>query len=248
MILAFLLHWDTSQAIVSGEAQDIANPYLVSLVSSGLFGDSHICGGTIIGSKTVLTAAHCVDGSDASSLKVKYGGTDRTHLRTKIQVTKVIKHPNWNTNTIDSDYALLRLSSSVTNEDGNPMTTYGQLATSSPPTGSEISISGWGKKHGSDTELPAQLQEALLQALEADACNEKWSDVNPITRNMACAESESGSFCNGDNGGPVMDAAGSTIYGVMSWGENGCPADTTVRPNVYADVAAASDWIKQNTQ
>lgn len=100
----------------------------------------------------------------------------------------------------------------------------------------------------SGTQLSAQLQAATMQALEAPACNAKWSAVNPVTKNMACEESESISFCNGDDGGPVTDAAGSMIYGVLSWGENECPADTTVRPNVYADVVAASAWIEQNTR
>jgi len=247
-ILACLLHCDTSQAIVGGEAENTPNPYLVSLVSSGWFGDSHICGGTIIGSKTILTAAHCVDGSAASSLKVKYGGTNRTDLKTTIQVTKVTKHPNWASSTQDSDVAILSLHTAVTDEDGNPLSTYGQLATSSASTGTEVSISGWGKTHGSDNQLPEQQQVTTMQALEAGACNARWSDINPITRNMACAESASDSFCNGDEGGPVTDASGSTIYGVLSWGENGCPADTTVRPNVYADVAALSSWIKQSAQ
>jgi secreted trypsin-like serine protease len=181
-------------------------------------------------------------------LKVEYGGTDRTDLKIKIQVTQVIVHPNWNTNTRDSDYAVLRLSNPVTDENGEPMATYGQVAASSATTGTELTISGWVYKHGSDAQLPAQLQGTTMQALEAGACNAKWSDVNPITRDVACAESESGSFCNGDDGGPLTDAAGSTIYGVLIWGEHGCPADTIVRPNVYADAAAASAWIEQNTR
>jgi secreted trypsin-like serine protease len=249
-LFASVLQWDSSQAIVSGEAQDTATPYIVSLVSSGLFGDSHICGGVIIGSKTVLTAAHCVDGSSASGLKVKYGGTDRTNLKVTIQVTQVTMHPNWNTNTIDNDYAILRLQTTVTETDGNPMTKYGILATSRPETGSKVSISGWGLKHGSDTRLPEQFHSATLQALETDACNAKWQDSHRITNNMACAESKSGSFCEGDDGGPVTDTAGSTIYGILSWRSDGCPADTTVRPNVYADVAGGSisSWIESNTE
>jgi len=246
-VLACLLHCDTSQAIVGGEAENTPNPHLVSLVSSGWFGDNHICGGTIIGSKTILTAAHCVDGSTASSLKVKYGGTNRTDLKTTIQVTEVAKHPQWASSTRDSDVAILRLRAAVTDEDGNPLSTYGQLATSSASTGAEVSISGWGTTHGSDNQLPGQQQGTTMEALEAGACTAKWSDVRPITGNMACAESESGSFCKGDEGGPVTDASGSTIYGVLSWRENGCPADTTVRPNVYADVAALSTWIDQFT-
>jgi secreted trypsin-like serine protease len=249
-LFASALLWNSSQAIVSGEAQDAATPYIVSLVSSGWFGDTHICGGVIIGSKTVLTAAHCVDGSSASSLKVKYGGTDRTNLKVTIQVTQVTMHPNWNTNTIDNDYAILRLQTTVTETDGNPMTTYGTLATLRPKTGSEVSISGWGLTNGSDTQLPEQLQRATLKALEAGACNTKWQDVNRITKNMACAESKSGSFCKSDDGGPVTDTAGSTIYGILSWQSDGCPADSTVRPNVYADVAESSvaSWIGSNTE
>ena len=49
--------------VVGGvNAQDGQAPWQISLVSSGWFGDSHICGGSLIGAKTVLTAAHCCDG------------------------------------------------------------------------------------------------------------------------------------------------------------------------------------------
>ena len=63
----------------------------------------------------------------------------------------------------------------------------------------------------------------------------------------ACAESPSKSFCRGDDGGPAMDAIGAVVYGVMSWNADGCPADTTVRPNVYAEVSSVRDWIVQNS-
>jgi secreted trypsin-like serine protease len=79
-----------------------------------------------------------------------------------------------------------------------------------------------------------------MQSFEADTCNAKCSVGSLITKNLACAGSESGLSCNGDDGRPVTDSTGSTIYNVLGWGENGCPADTAVRPNVYADVIAAS--------
>ena len=37
-------------------------PWQVSLALYGRLGYRHICGGSIIGNKTVLTAAHCCDG------------------------------------------------------------------------------------------------------------------------------------------------------------------------------------------
>ena len=37
-------------------------PWQISLVQSSWFGEGHICGGSLIGTRTVLTAAHCCDG------------------------------------------------------------------------------------------------------------------------------------------------------------------------------------------
>jgi secreted trypsin-like serine protease len=36
------------------------------------------------------------------------------------------------------------------------------------------------------------------------------------------------------------------VYGVMSWKADGCPADTTGRPNVYSEVSSVRDWIVRN--
>lgn len=233
-------------AIINGDPQDPASPYLVSIVSSNAFGDSHICGGTIIGAKTILTAAHCTDGSVASSLKIKYGGTDRTALSKSISVTEIIQHPSYSSSTSDSDFALLHLGEALTQPDGAPMTTYAHLSTQSPPTGLDIRMSGWGLLSGDTTSLPAQLYAATLTSLEAAACNQKWSDVKQVSPTMACAESTSKSFCRGDDGGPAMDGLGAVVYGVLSWSAEGCPADTTVRPNVYSEVSSVRDWIIQN--
>jgi secreted trypsin-like serine protease len=233
-------------AIVNGDLQDPASPYLVSIVSSSAWGDSHICGGTIIGARTILTAAHCADGSAASDLRVKYGGTDRTTLPKSIPVTDILIHPSYASSLSDSDFALLHLLDPVTQPDGAPMTTFAHLSTQSPPTGLDIRMSGWGLLSGDTSSLPTQLYTATLTSLEAPACNERWSDVKQVTGTMACAESTSKSFCRGDDGGPAMDGLGAVVYGVISWSAEGCPADTTGRPNVYAEVSSVRDWISQN--
>lgn len=235
--------WLEVHAIINGELQKTANPYVVSVVVSGWTGDSHLCGGTIIGAKTVLTAAHCTEGSSASNLRIKYGGTDRLNLSKSIAVNKITQHPSYSSSTHNEDFALLILDKAVTAPDGSPMTTYAQVSTKSPSTGTDITMSGWGKLRGEDNTLPKEIHTATLSSLEATACNEKWADINRVTKKMACAESTSKSFCKGDDGGPVMNAEGSVVFGVMSWNANGCPADSTVRPNVYSDVSLERAWI-----
>lgn len=235
--------WPEAHAIINGELQKTANPYIVSIVASGWTGDFHLCGGTIIGAKTVLTAAYCTEGSSASSLRIKYGGTDRLSLSKSIAVKKIIQHPSCSSSTHNEDFALLILDKAVTTPDGSPTTTYAQVSMKGPTTGTDITMSGWGKLKGEENTLPKQIHTATLSSLEAAACNEKWADINQVTKKMACAESTSKSFCEGDDGGPVMDAEGSVVFGVMSWNANGCPADTTVRPNVYSDVSSERAWI-----
>ena len=246
-LAATAVFWPQVHAIINGDPKDVASPYIVSLVIPGPFGDSHICGGTIIGAHTVLTAAHCTAGFGASDLRVKYGGTDRTALSKSISVTEIITHPSYNPSTSDSDFTLIHLLEPVTQPEGSPMTNYAHLSTQSPPTGLDISMSGWGLvQSDGPPDLPTQLYTATLQSLEAAACNEKWSGVRTVSPTMACAESTSKSFCRGDDGGPAMDAIGAVVYGVMSWNADGCPADTTARPNVYAEVSSVRDWIVQN--
>jgi trypsin len=224
--------------VVGGTNAQIT-PWQISLVSSGWFGDSHICGGSLIGSKTVLTAAHCCDGSSASSLKVKYDGVDRTKLGTTNPVSKVTMHPQYSSSTIDNDYCVLTLTNTV-----SPSSTVAliEIADKSPASGEKAQLTGWGKTSGSTNTLPTQLQFVEMDILSADDCKPKWSDVNAITSNMICAQHKSASGCNGDSGGPLV--SGGKLVGVVSWGANGCPPDTTVRPTVYADPASQKTWIQ----
>ena len=85
------------QHIVGGDATEPNEyPWQVALVGSNP--DFVFCGGTIINKKFVMTAAHCTQGSSASSINVKVGEHDLTTSNDNAKVYKVkeiYNHPNY---------------------------------------------------------------------------------------------------------------------------------------------------------
>ncbi|OGM48840.1 hypothetical protein ABOM_003016 [Aspergillus bombycis] len=210
-------------AIVGGsEASPDSAPFTVAVISSTFFGDTYICAGSLISPKTVLTTAGCVSGSSASSLKIRVGSLEHATGGKLNQVTKVIKHPNYNTNTQDGDFAVLHLT--------GPVTLY-----------------GWGKTDKLSDKNPRTLQQLQTTFISADDCNKLWSDINPVTLNMNCdaaPEKEQGS-CSQDQGGPVVNESGELV-GIIGY-YNYCQPSSNGRPDVNNDPLSADDWIAQNT-
>lgn len=237
-----LLSAQSVHGIVGGnEASANSAPFTVAVISSGWFGDTYICAGSLIGPKTVLTTAGCADGSSASSLKVRVGSLEYAAGGTLNQVTKIIKSPNYNTNTMDFDFALLRLTHPVT--DIMPVAISEQAIL----TGAPVSLYGWGLTGKLLDESPRVLQRLETTFISADDCEPKWSDVTPITYNMNCdaaPEKQQGS-CYHDQGGPVVSESGHLV-GIMGYYDY-CEPHSDGRPDINNDPRSVSDWIALNT-
>ncbi|GJQ76784.1 hypothetical protein Trydic_g12504, partial [Trypoxylus dichotomus] len=104
--LAFLIYCFEDGKIVGGTVVNISKyPFVISLNLNG----SHICGGSIIGNRTVLTAAHCLENVSASQLTIYAGSKYRTLPRQKVPVQSIKIHERYNKTSLDNDIAILKL-------------------------------------------------------------------------------------------------------------------------------------------
>ncbi|XP_049957861.1 trypsin-7-like [Schistocerca serialis cubense] len=221
--------------IVGGEPVDISQfPWQISLQVY----ESHQCGGSIISSTWVLTAAHCLDRLSANMLSVRVGTSTRGSGGSVYDVANMIAHRNHWPATQDYDFAVLELSVSISFESNVQAVSLGN---SELAAGTAVTITGWGdlSYEGNSTE---QLQAVTTHIVERSECNESYG--GRITERMICAgEKEGGKdSCQGDSGGPLV--VGTTQYGVVSWG-TGCAYPGY--PGVYSNVPAVRSWITETT-
>ncbi|RDD36262.1 Trypsin epsilon [Trichoplax sp. H2] len=226
---------DEDDKIVGGyEAKKHEFPFIISLQRYG----SHFCGGSIVSSTRVLTAAHCTRAVSYWQITANAG---RHNVRTSEStgqsksVSSMSEHWGYNSNTYRYDVAVIRLSSAFT---FNSYVKTVTLSSSNPSSGTRVTVAGWGTL-SSGGSSPSKLQKVDVYVDSYSSCNSDYSGaIDDYT--MLCASSNGKDSCQGDSGGPLVRAGTSTQVGVVSWGY-GC-ADSRY-PGVYAKVAATRSWI-----
>ncbi len=223
-------------------------PWAVALLrtktSNGF--DAQFCGGTLIASRWVLTAAHCVkDISSASEIEVAIGINNLNNISNtdRHTVSNIFVHPSYNgTIPLDNDIALLELATPSSN---TALNIADNNLTDNIATGELMTIIGWGSiKATTPLAFPNLLQETQIPRFDFAACNTVYNNL--LTDNMICAGFDAGGkdTCQGDSGGPILyfNTSDSTYYqtGVTSFG-NGCAVANT--PGVYTRTANYLDWI-----
>uniref|UniRef100_A0A3B1KC78 Transmembrane serine protease 5 n=1 Tax=Astyanax mexicanus TaxID=7994 RepID=A0A3B1KC78_ASTMX len=219
-------------------------PWQVSLYYS----NRHTCGGSIITSQWIVTAAHCVYRLPQVSSWVVYAGivtrnTAKLAQYTGYAVEKIIYNKNYNHRSHDNDIALMKLRTPLNFSDTIRPACLPQYD-HDLPGGTQCWISGWGYTQPDDVHIPDTLKEAPVPLISTKKCNSSCMYNGEITSRMLCAGYTEGKVdaCQGDSGGPLVcqDDNVWRLVGVVSWG-TGCAEPN--HPGVYTKVAEFLGWI-----
>ncbi|XP_051990920.1 serine protease 56 [Xyrauchen texanus] len=222
-------------------------PWLVNLRLDGAL----MCGGVLVDSSWVVTAAHCFVGSRSESYwTAVVGEFDLTKTDPDEQVMKVnriITHPKFNPKTFNNDIALVELSSPVIlSEWVTPVCLPSDL---DPPGGTPCLVAGWGSLY-EDGPSADVVMEAKVPLMSQTTCRSALGK-ELLTNTMFCAGYLSGGIdsCQGDSGGPLIFqdrlSGRFQLFGITSWGD-GCGEKG--KPGVYTRVTAFSDWVLTEIQ
>ncbi|XP_066248824.1 brachyurin-like [Euwallacea similis] len=234
---------DGSIRVVGGvEVTPHSLPYQVGL----LINDQTFCGGVLISSKYVLTAAHCV--SRYSSIQVILGAHNINYVEDTQIISlnpTVIVHQNYN-GSYENDIALLKLSKYVRlTQEIEPIF---ELADESCGNflGATALLSGWVFPGYTchNGPLEKKLRKVSVNVMSNAICSSSFSsrDVTVAESHLCTCgyDSITGQIgaCFGDSGGPLV--VGSTLIGLVAFGDDICEAGN---PTVFTRISHFREWI-----
>ncbi|XP_011298931.1 serine protease 42 [Fopius arisanus] len=156
----------------TGTARYGAYPWQVALLT---LDNMYIGSGVLIDANYVLTVAHKIQPYRSGNFKLRFGDWDgrstvEPNPYVELRSQGVAIHPNFNSQNLQNDVALIRLNGTA------PITTAPNINTAClpsgmPTTGTRCWVSGWGKNaFGSDGNYQPLLKEVDVPIVDQGSC------------------------------------------------------------------------------
>lgn len=214
--------------IVGGEdAVEGAAPYMVSVQAfrASIADYRHTCGGSILSTLWILTAAHCITENEPLLAPMRIVAGEHnfgiTTGREQIRLTpKVHIHADYTGGVAPYDIALLGVE--------EPLNFFtGVVAKINLPSPGSIpqgfvQLFGWGSISTNETAIiPDIMQTVRKDVLPLELCREvldnKFPMGTPLHFTNVCTGPLASEItaCSGDSGGPIVQGSGDAVSGVM---------------------------------
>lgn len=249
-LLASLNAYSRTAKIIGGtDVPNLKYPFIAAVYFQQDNGSSYSfgCGGTLIASQWVLTAAHCLTDVDSNTIPVEevaalFGEVDLSSGGGDfVAASQLFVHPQFNNETLANDIALIRLANAVLYD---PIS-LPDISAQFPSITENGIVAGWGDTTGGG-DFPTNLMETELPIVSVAGCQIFWARVGGVLDDIMLCAGGGGApnrdTCQGDSGGPLFVRRGPdfVLAGVTSFG-NGCALDI---PGGYTRVSAFYDWIE----
>jgi len=263
-----------TQRIVGGEDSTAGKyPWIVALNFGSTDGLSPGgCGATLVASTWVVTAAHCIRETGATTkddLSVVLGEFDLSsdsdtydakRKNVQLEIDPIVHENYQSPQPYSNDIALLKLAEAV------DLATYAPAclaAKDADYTGQNGRVYGWGSTASCPATSPSVLQEVEVGIVSDAYCEAQSSDsvtvtdqstgqcittsssyAGRISEEMVCAGASGKDSCQGDSGGPfTVKNSDTNQHDLVGVVSWGDGCAADGMYGVYAEVAKLRDWI-----
>ncbi|XP_070509425.1 venom protease-like [Chironomus tepperi] len=203
------------------------------------------CGGSIVSSHFILTAAHCTK-NNLTFVKVGMLSRLEDNANTAIyRISSIFVHPNYKSLIDNEDIALVRLQKNIKfNEHIYPIC----LPTKQDDHWKAI-VTGFGNL--GNGMYSDKLMKVVVEKFDHDECKQLYEPKSIFQDTMLCYgdKRKSRDSCDGDSGGPLQVSNDNNVYctytqiGIVSFGSSQC--GVVGFPAVYVNVYNYIDWIER---